>query len=238
MSDHLASFALLPALPDSLAGRYACDYYEASVAIGLASRRRSRVRPCCTYRAERRPPTHLLECPHWASPCAPEVAPAKEEYQRRARHRFRRPSGGWRLASSGDLASGNPALAIFHGSRSTSPLTPGTTAAFLACSCPLHLSDPGQPSDPETSLRVPPSCAGDTTRRLAAHRLCREERVSSKRSPEGRGERSEPARRAAARVLSCRYPRATDRHLGDGFDIALSRGGRTSVGPPHAPTEC
>jgi hypothetical protein len=44
------------------------DYYQTSVAIGLASRRRSLVRPCCTYRAERRRPTHLLKCPHWASP--------------------------------------------------------------------------------------------------------------------------------------------------------------------------
>src|SRR5258706_16165584 len=49
----------------------------------------------------------------------PEVASANERYQRRARHRFRRLSGGWRLASTGDLASGNPALAIFRGSRSS-----------------------------------------------------------------------------------------------------------------------
>jgi len=42
--DHLAPFALCPAFPDSLAGRYSRDYYEASVAIGLASVRRSRVR--------------------------------------------------------------------------------------------------------------------------------------------------------------------------------------------------
>src|SRR4051794_20636857 len=48
MSDHLASFALRTAFPPSLAGRDSGDYYEASVAIGLASRRRSRVRPCHT----------------------------------------------------------------------------------------------------------------------------------------------------------------------------------------------
>ena len=78
------------------------DYYETSVAVGLASRRRSRVRPCCTYRAERRWPTHLLECPHWASLRVPEVASANPEYRHRARHRFRRLSGGWRLASTGD----------------------------------------------------------------------------------------------------------------------------------------
>jgi Phage integrase, N-terminal SAM-like domain len=33
----------------------------------------------------------------------------------------------------------------------------------------VHLSDPGKPLDPGTFLRVPPSCAGDTTGRLAAH---------------------------------------------------------------------
>ena len=45
MSGHLAPFALQAAFPPSLAGRYSGDYYEASVAIGLASRRRSHVRP-------------------------------------------------------------------------------------------------------------------------------------------------------------------------------------------------
>jgi hypothetical protein len=43
----------------------------------------------------------------------------KAEHQRRARHRFRRLSGGWRLASTGDWASSNPAFTIFRGSRST-----------------------------------------------------------------------------------------------------------------------
>jgi hypothetical protein len=119
MSDHLVSLALRTAFPSSLAGRHSGDYYETSVAIGLASRRRSRVRPCRTYRAERRWPTHLLEHPHRVSLRAPEVASAKAEYQHRARHRFRRLSGGWRLASSGDWASGNSAFTIFRGSRGT-----------------------------------------------------------------------------------------------------------------------
>src|SRR5215216_1689134 len=57
--------------------------------------------------------------PSRASLRAPEVASANPEYRRRARHRFRRLSGGWRLASSGDWASGNPAFTIFRGSRST-----------------------------------------------------------------------------------------------------------------------
>src|SRR6266568_5996258 len=37
-----------------------------------------------------------------------------------------------------------------------------TTAAFLACYCPLSFSDPGEPSDPGTFLQVPPNCVGDT----------------------------------------------------------------------------
>ena len=39
VSDHLAPFALQAAFPPSLAGRDSGDYYETSVAIGLASRR-------------------------------------------------------------------------------------------------------------------------------------------------------------------------------------------------------
>src|SRR5258706_5516294 len=37
------------------------------------------------------------------------------------------------------------------------PLRLGTATAFLAGAGPLHLSDPGKPSDPETSFRVSPS---------------------------------------------------------------------------------
>ena len=43
-----------------------------------------------------------------------------------------------------------------------------TAAAFLAGYCSRHLTDQGKPSDPETSLRVSPSSAGDITRRLVA----------------------------------------------------------------------
>jgi len=39
----------------------------------------------------------------------------------------------------------------------------------MACCGPLHLSAPGEPSSPRTSLRVPPDFVGDTTRRLMAH---------------------------------------------------------------------
>src|SRR5260370_23858233 len=61
-------------------------------------------------------------------------------------------------------------LSPYHaGPAAPRPIRLGTAAAFLACYCPLHLSDPGKPSDPGTSLRVPPGCAGDTAKRLAAH---------------------------------------------------------------------
>lgn len=36
MSDHLFPFALIPAFPDSLMGRYSHDYYGNSVTLGLA----------------------------------------------------------------------------------------------------------------------------------------------------------------------------------------------------------
>ena len=88
VSDHLFPFALWTAFPSALAGRDSCDYYEASVAVRLASRRRSRVRPCCTYRAERRWPTHLLEYPRWASLRTPEVAPTDLRSRHRAWHRL------------------------------------------------------------------------------------------------------------------------------------------------------
>jgi hypothetical protein len=44
MSDHLAPFALSAVFPPSLVGRDSHDYYGASVALGLASLRRSHVR--------------------------------------------------------------------------------------------------------------------------------------------------------------------------------------------------
>jgi len=48
-------------------------------------------------------------------------------------------------------------------------LDPAT--GFLACSCPrIGLSAAGKPSDPGTSLRVPPGYAGDTTKCDVAHK--------------------------------------------------------------------
>jgi len=52
VSGHLTPFALRAAFPPSLAGRDSGDYYEASVALGLASRRRSHVRHCHTLQRD------------------------------------------------------------------------------------------------------------------------------------------------------------------------------------------
>ena len=39
VSDHLAPFALIPAFPDFVAGRYSSGYYGAPVTLGFASLR-------------------------------------------------------------------------------------------------------------------------------------------------------------------------------------------------------
>src|SRR5512133_211391 len=49
-------------------------------------------------------------------------------------------------------------LSPYHaGPSAPRPIRLDTAADFLACSCPLSLSAPGKPSDPETSLQVPPN---------------------------------------------------------------------------------
>jgi len=156
MSDHLVCFALWTAFPPSLAGRDSCDYYQTSVAIGLASRRRSHVRPRCTYRAELRWPTHLLEYPHRVKPATRRLRQPMSDAD--AGHGTGSDvfpvDGGlhhWRL--------GFRQFSFHRIPRAPQHLAPvrlGATSAFLACSGPLHLSDPGKPSDPRTSLRVPP----------------------------------------------------------------------------------
>src|SRR6266542_5259037 len=75
---HLCSFALCAALPRALAGRDTRDYYEHSVTIGLAPRRRSHVpSPSNISLARRRCPTHALERPRWASPIVQDLPPTK-----------------------------------------------------------------------------------------------------------------------------------------------------------------
>jgi len=155
VSDHLAPFALCPALPDPLAGRDSCDYYEASVAIGIASRRRSRARPWCMCRAERTRPTHLLQCPHWASPCAPKVALANQLHQRRARHRLRT-SCRWMSACT-VRRFGFGQSSSRHIPRVPQRIAPNAWARPLLS---WHALAPQDPFEPEIAIRprnLPPS---------------------------------------------------------------------------------
>jgi hypothetical protein len=161
-----------PAFPSSLAGRDSCDYYGHCVAIGLAPRRRSHVRPRHTYLARLRRPTHLLECPHWTSLNAPEM-PRPTFHARAERDTgFGRLSGGCELAS---LEMGLQAIKLSPyraGPPARRPIRLDPATGFLTCCCPLNLSAPGKSSDPGTSFRFPPRCAGDMTRRLVAHNVC------------------------------------------------------------------
>jgi hypothetical protein len=110
--------------------------------------------------ARLRLPTHLLQCPHWASHQAPEVHPVTGHPEAGlAPVSCVFPAGAY-FAPAGDWGSGNSALAISRGSRSTPPLRMGTAAAFLACYCPLHLSDPGKPSDPGITSEFLPAKPG------------------------------------------------------------------------------
>src|SRR6476646_3075829 len=59
---------------------------------------------------------------------------------------------------------------ISRGSRSTSSRTPEHDRCFPGMLLsPITFRIPGKPSDPRTSLRVPPDWAGNTTKRLVAH---------------------------------------------------------------------
>src|SRR5262249_49421252 len=82
---------------------------------------------------------------------------------------YRRLSGGRGVAPSGDCDTGNPALALSRGSHSASLHTPEHDRCFPGMLLfPDTVSGRGKPSDPGTSLRVPPGWAGDMTERLVA----------------------------------------------------------------------
>src|SRR5206468_4822516 len=124
----------------------------------------------CTSRARRRPPTHLLDRPHWAALRALEVAPASR-FTAGARRGIgsRRHADGCALSP---LEIGLQAIQPWPYRAGLAARRPGrlqTATASLACSCPLAVSRPGRPGDPGTFLRVPPNCIGDTTKRLTAH---------------------------------------------------------------------
>src|SRR5262249_30734557 len=69
-------FALWTALPSAVAGRDTGDYYGGSVAVGLASRRRSRVCASQTCRARPRRPVRPLDRSRSPTPTERSVPPA------------------------------------------------------------------------------------------------------------------------------------------------------------------
>ncbi len=84
-------------------GRYPADYCGHSVAIGLASRRRSHVHHCCTCRARFRRPVRLLQYPDRALLLHPRgLQRASRQLAAGAGTGFRRLSGRRRIAPSGD----------------------------------------------------------------------------------------------------------------------------------------
>jgi hypothetical protein len=61
-------------------------------------------------------------------------------------------------------------LSPYHaGPPAHRPVRLGTAAGFLACYGPLHLTDPGKPSDPQTPPPVRARYTGDIAVRLVAH---------------------------------------------------------------------
>jgi hypothetical protein len=150
------NFALRPALPASLAGRYPRDYYGHSVAIGLAPGRRSHVRQRRTWQRDLGVPFASLHALTGHRSCAPEEChkptlslrqgPAPVTGVFPAGDRLPLPETGIQAIQLSPCRADPPARR---------PIRLGTAAGFLACCCPLHLSDPGQPSDPETTPLIP-----------------------------------------------------------------------------------
>src|SRR3954451_9997977 len=79
------------------------------------------VRLRCTYRARRRPPTHLLGHPRWAVSVAVEAARPGQPWPSTARRRYQASFRRVGLCTPEDWASSNPALAISRGPRGASP---------------------------------------------------------------------------------------------------------------------
>src|SRR6266536_5997634 len=144
ISRHLCPFALRTAFPPSLVGRYSHDYCGHSVALGLAPHRRSRVRPRRTSERDVGAPLISLNAliGHRSAP-------------RRLHWPFHKASAGCDVgvrchadgryfSSPGDWGSSK--FSFRHITRV--PQTRQSqhldlTVAFLACDCPVHLSDPG-----------------------------------------------------------------------------------------------
>jgi hypothetical protein len=163
-----------PSTVARLAGRHPGDYYGHSVAIELASLRRSHVRNCRTYQRDLGVPFVSFNAPTGHRSRTPEDC---RKYLLTSRQGPAPVTGvfpaGARITPSGDWASGNPTFAISRGSPGAPPRTPGHGHRFPGLLfSPLTFRITGQPSDPKTPPPVPARYAGDTAVRLVAHPGC------------------------------------------------------------------
>ncbi len=159
-----------PALPVSrLAGRYSCDYYGHSVAIGLASRRRSHVHKCYTSERDLGVPFVSFNALTGHRSCVPEDYGILLQFRRRDRRRLQASFRRGLLTPSGDWDSGNPAFAISRGSsRRAVPYAWARPSVSWHAIVPFTFRILGQPLDPEISPLISARCAGDITLRLVA----------------------------------------------------------------------
>src|ERR1700745_1918876 len=159
-----------------LAGRYPDDYFGHSVAVGLASLRRSHVHTAVRIEHDLGVPSVSLNALTGHRSCTPEDCSGLVANP---------PQGS--VPVSGVFPAGAISRLLETGLQvirlspyradlpARHPIRLSTAAGFLACYFPwATLSGPGQPSDPETSPLVSARCAGNTTARLMAHRLLRE----------------------------------------------------------------
>jgi len=159
-----------PALPVArLAGRYSCDYYGHSVAIGLASLRRSHVQQRYTSERDLGVPFASFNALTGHRSCAPEDYGMLLQFRRRDRRRlqasFRRGTSYpfWRLGFRQSSFRH-----ITRISRRAAPYAWARPPVSWHAIVPFTFRVLGQPLDPETSPLISARCAGDITLRLVA----------------------------------------------------------------------
>ena len=128
---------------------------------------------------------------------------------------FRRISGGWDLASSGDWDIRKSSFRhIARAPRCTVPYVWTRPPISWHALVPFTFRVQVEPYGPRISLRVPPGYAGDTTRRLVAH--IHDPPSAATPAPEhrtGRRARRRRSRRRAGRVAGWTAPGPRPRGL-------------------------
>ena len=177
-----------------LAGRYSCDYYGHSVALGLASRRRSHVQQRYTSERDLGVPFASFNALTGHRSCVPEDYGMLLQFRRRDRRRlqasFRRGTSYpfWRLGFRQSSFRH-----ITRISRCAAPYAWARPPVSWHAIVPFTFRLLGQPLDPEISPLISARCAGDITLRLVAQ----QQRGTATHSRYGR------LGRASAHALRC-----------------------------------